>query len=74
MRTKNHYHLLNYLKIFYKSDISYQKYTYHEWIITSCLNNGIVKYEDLLSITKPALEDFELLKTKGLLNKGDGKW
>ena len=59
---------------FIKCDITNQKYTYLEWIITSYLNNGIVNYEDLLLKTKPALEDFELLKTKGLLNKGDGKW
>ena len=61
-------------KDFIESDITNEKYTYLEWIITSYLNNGINKYEDLLSRTKPALKNFHYLKNKGVLEHGDNVW
>ena len=49
-------------KDFIECDISDDRYIYLEWIIQSYINNGILRYEDLLSGTKSALTNFEILK------------
>jgi hypothetical protein len=59
---------------FIECDISGTKYTYLDWIVRSYINNGIKRYEDLLSRTMPALLAFEKLKSKNILSKGTNSW
>ena len=41
------------------------------WIILSYINDGIKKFEDILSRTRPALEDFIILGNNNILEIGD---
>lgn len=60
------------LQAFIQADPTGKKYV--RWIVDSYVNGGIKRDEDLLSRVKPALEHYEYLKSRNILNKTGQLW
>jgi hypothetical protein len=60
------------LDIFIQADPTGKKYV--RWIVDSYVNGGIKRDEDLLSRVKPALENYEYLKTRNILVSSGQQW
>ena len=60
------------IDIFIQADPTGKKYV--RWIVDSYVNGGIKRNEDLLSRVKPALENYEYLKSRNILSKQGEIW
>lgn len=60
------------LNVFIQADPTGKKYV--RWIVDSYVNGGIRRDEDLLARVKPALENYEYLKSRNILNRRGELW
>jgi hypothetical protein len=60
------------IQIFIDADPTGKKYV--RWIVDSYVNGGIKRDEDLLSRVRPALENYEYLKSRNILSKQGELW